>query len=208
MTTLYIIRHGETTGNDAGRFQGSTDCGLSERGYAQVERLGERCRDLPFEVLISSPLVRARETASAANRHHGLPMRIDADLAEMHCGDWEEKSWDELRAEYPDEMELWREKPWLFRSPGGETMQQVYDRVSRALQRICHEHRGQTVAIVSHGCAIRNALCFCHGKGIEGLNDILWVRNTSISRVDQDDDGRFTVVFENDFEHVKDIVKL
>ena len=91
MTTLYIIRHGETTGNDAGRFQGSTDCGLSERGYAQVERLGERCRDLPFEVLISSPLVRARETASAANRHHGLPMRIDADLAEMHCGDWEGK---------------------------------------------------------------------------------------------------------------------
>ena len=113
-----------------------------------------------------------------------------------------------LREKYPDEMELWRDKPWLFRSPGGETMQQVYDRVSRALQRICHEHRGQTVAIVSHGCAIRNALCFCHGKGIEGLNDIPWVRNTSISRVDQDDDGRFTVVFENDFEHVKDIVKL
>ena len=63
MTTLYIIRHGETAGNDAGRFQGSTDCELNERGYAQAERLGERCRDLPFEVLISSPLVRARETA-------------------------------------------------------------------------------------------------------------------------------------------------
>ena len=136
MTTLYIIRHGETAGNDAGRFQGSTDCELNERGYAQAERLGERCRDLPFEVLISSPLVRARETASAANRYHGLPLRIDADLAEMHCGDWEGKSWEELRAEYVEEMALWREKPWLFRSPGGETMQQVYDRVSRALDDI------------------------------------------------------------------------
>ena len=208
MTTLYIIRHGETAGNDAGRFQGSTDCELNERGYAQAERLGERCRDLPFEVLISSPLVRARETASAANRYHGLPLRIDADLAEMHCGDWEGKSWEELRAEYVEEMALWREKPWLFRSPGGETMQQVYDRVSRALTRICDAYRGKTIAVVSHGCAIRNGLSFCSGKGIEGLNDIPWVPNTSISRVDQDDDGHFTVVFTDDIEHVKDIVKL
>lgn len=208
MTKLYIIRHGETTGNDAGRFQGSTDCGLSERGYAQIERLGERCRDLPFEVLISSPLVRARETASAANRYIGLPLRIDADLAEMGCGDWEEKSWDELYEQYPAEMQLWREQPWLFQSPGGESMQQVYERVVGAYRRILAEHRGQTVAVVSHGCAIRNALCFFHGRGIEGLNDMPWVCNTSITRVDCHDDGRFQVVFENDYEHVRDIVKL
>lgn len=208
MTTLYIIRHGETTGNDAGRFQGSTDCGLSERGRRQIERLGERCRDLPFEVLISSPLVRARETAEAANRYHGLPLQIEPDVAEMHCGDWEEKSWDELRTGYPAEMELWREKPWLFQSPGGENMQQVYQRVTRALLRILEENRGKTIAVVSHGCAIRNALCFFHGYDIERINEIPWVRNTSITRIDVDGHGKTEVVFENDFEHVKDIVKL
>lgn len=208
MTTLYIIRHGETTGNDAGRFQGSTDCQLSERGRQQIDRLGERCRDLPFEVLISSPLVRARETAEAANRHHGLPLQIELDVAEMHCGDWEEKSWDELRAGYPAEMELWREKPWLFQSPGGENMQQVYQRVNRALLRILEENRGRTIAVVSHGCAIRNALCFFHGHDIERLNEMPWVRNTSITRIDVGDNGETEVVFENDFEHVKDIVKL
>ncbi len=208
MTTLYIIRHGETTGNDAGQFQGSTDCELSERGFAQIERLGERCRELPFEALISSPLIRARETASAANRYHGLPLRIEPDLAEMHCGEWEQKSWDELRCEYPEEMELWREKPWLFCSPGGETMRGVYDRVTGAIQRIVQEHQGKTVALVSHGCAIRNALCFFHGKDIEHLNEMPWVRNTSITRVDISEDGAMQVVFENDFEHVRDIVKL
>ncbi len=208
MTTLYIIRHGETTGNDAGRFQGSTDCPLSEQGRRQIDRLGERCRDLPFDVLISSPLVRARDTAKAANRYHGLPLQIEPDVAEMHCGDWEEKSWDELCAGYPAEMEMWRETPWLFQSPGGENMQQVYQRVNRALLRILEENRGKTIAVVSHGCAIRNALCFFHGYGIERINEMPWVRNTSITRIDVDDQGKTEVVFENDFEHVKDIVKL
>ncbi len=208
MTTLYIIRHGETTGNDAGRFQGSTDCRLSERGNQQIERLGERCRNLPLEVLISSPLVRARETASAANRYHGLPVRIEPDVAEIHCGEMEEKTWDELRAQFPEVMAVWHDQPWLFQSPGGESMRDVYDRVVRALRRIVSEHRGKHVAVVSHGCAIRNALCFFHGLPLESINEMPWVRNTSISCIEWGDDDSVRIVSENDFEHVRDIVKL
>lgn len=208
MTRLYLIRHAETSGNLSGEFQGSTDCDLSERGVEQLERLSERARQLDYAKLYVSPLTRAQRTAVAVNLHHGAPCETVDALAEINCGLWERRPWVELAERYADEMKLWRETPHLFCSPGGETMEEVYSRVTEALRRIVREHEGQTVAVVSHGCAIRNALVWLRGLPIDRLCEMPWVHNTSITCADFDDEMTPHIVFEDDYAHVNGMVKL
>lgn len=208
MTRLYLIRHAETLGNLSGEFQGSTDCELSERGVDQLEKLSERARALDFEKLYVSPLTRAQRTAQAVNRHHGAPCETLAEISEINCGAWERQAWTELAERYPDEMRLWREAPHDFRSPQGESMREVYDRMTGALAQVVRAHQGKSVAVVSHGCAIRNALCWLHGLPFERLCEMPWVHNTSITCVDFDDEMQPHVVFEDDYAHVTGMVKL
>lgn len=79
-------------------------------------------------------------------------------------------------------------------------MTEVYARVAEAMTEIAAKHDGQTVAIASHGCAIRNALCFVRGKPITELNDIAWSDNTAVSRLCFD--GAWHVLYENDAGHL------
>ena len=91
MTKIILVRHCEAQGNHERVFQGATDCDITERGERQLEALSERFRTVEFDALYSSPLLRARRTAEAVNRHHGLPMAIEPGLREINAGHWEGK---------------------------------------------------------------------------------------------------------------------
>lgn len=201
-TTIILVRHCEAQGNHERIFQGATDCDITERGERQLEALSERFRTIEFDVLYSSPLRRARRTAEAVNLYHGLPVQIEPGLREINAGHWEGKRWADFPALYPDEARAWNLAPWDFAPKGGETMRQVYERISATVRSIAQKERGRRVAAVSHGCAIRNLLCYAHGWPIERLNEIEWCDNTAVSVLEFDEDGAISIPMENDVSHL------
>ena len=155
VTRLYLVRHAEAEGNVKEFFQGNIDTELTEKGRRQLDCLAERFRDIPIEVMYTSPFQRALMTAEAVNRHHGLPLHKDFALREINGGGWEGRTWAEIPTLYPHQYELWTQKMHLFCAPCGDAMTNVYARMCNALTKIAQENPGKTCAVVSHGCALR-----------------------------------------------------
>ena len=97
MTFLYITRHGETKWNLEGRFQGQQNSELTERGYRQANNLGQVIDEENIDLIISSPLRRARETAKAACGSRRIPIIILDSLKELSLGEWEGQKLNELK---------------------------------------------------------------------------------------------------------------
>ena len=202
MTRIVLIRHCEAEGNLNRVFQGHTDADISENGQLQLDCLSERCRDFSFDALYASPLRRAQKTARAAAKHHELPLQLDEHLMEINGGVWEGLPWKNLPDLYPEQARHWNLSPWDFHPDRGESMRALYNRIWNAVTTIAQRHTGQTVCVVSHGCAIRNFLCRAHGFPIERLNDVAWCDNTALSIIDFDDNSSPTLVLENDSAHL------
>ncbi len=201
VTTIYLVRHCEARGNIDREFHGSFDSDITEGGKEQLRRLSERFRDIPIDALYSSPLKRAHLTAQAINRHHGLPIAFDDRLKELCGGLWERNLWAELPTLFPESSEAWGNRPHEFEAPEGETMRELYNRMREALCDIAAANEGKTIAVASHGCAIRNALCWALTGDITRLSDIPWCDNTAVS-VFRFEDGDVTVPLYNDSSHL------
>lgn len=202
-TTIYLVRHCEAMGNIDRLFHGNTDSDISEKGREQLSRLAERFREIPLDAIYSSPLKRTRLTAEAAGKYHGLPIVIEDGLIEINAGELEGMAWADFPVKYPEIAKSWNSEPWKFAPNGGETMAQVYERIWEAVNRIVNANQGKTVAVASHGCAIRNLLCRASGKPIEKLADIDWCDNTGVSILTFDESGNCTIVMQNDISHLE-----
>lgn len=150
MTRLVLIRHGETDWNVEGRYQGQADPPLNERGLAQARRLAEELRDVGLEVLYTSPLRRAAQTARVLAEALGLTLHFEPRLMEIHQGEWQGRLWSEIAVLYPDLYRRWQSEPWTVTLPGGESLAQVQERVYAALDDILPRHQGQCVGLVTH----------------------------------------------------------
>ena len=201
-TKIYIVRHAEASGNINGTFQGMTDCEISEKGKHQLELLKTYFDDIAIDAIYSSPLKRTMATAKAVNGTHDLPIQTVYDLHEINGGVWEGNSWESLPNLYPDLYEKWNDRPHEFHALEGESMQDVYDRMKNAVDTIARENEGKTVVVVSHGCAIRNFLCYATGVSFENLCDVIWLENTAVSLVEYDEKQHVSVKFINDTSHL------
>ncbi len=150
-TSVYLLRHAETTWNAARRFQGTHDSPLSEQGRRQVRSLVGVLRQLPLAAVYSSPLQRAQETAQALAEAHGLPLVLADGLRELHMGEWEDRLLDDLAVEDAERLQAWWDSPHTVRMPGGESLLEVQDRAVRAFWDLAARHEGQTIALVAHG---------------------------------------------------------
>ncbi len=159
LTTIYLVRHGETDANVSGVWQGSTDSPLNERGAAQARALAQRVlrEQLPIDAIYSSPLRRASVTAEIiAEALGGLSVILDKRLEEYHMGDWEGLSYQQLR----DEKRFWAqmEADPDFTPPGGESARTFALRLLDFFQTIIRQHEGETVMVVGHGGALSTAI--------------------------------------------------
>lgn len=202
MTTVYIVRHCEAEGNTLGVLQGRTDCDISGNSKTQLDLVSLRLRNVPFSAIYSSPLRRAYKTAQAINQYHSLPIRTDDRLVEIDMGRWERKSWAAIEDEDPERFDIWKNDPGRFAAPGGESIQQVTDRMWDAVTDIVRKNSGKTVCITSHGCAIRSFLCRALGKPISEMGSVGWSDNTGVSEIVFDDEMRPNVVKYNDASHL------
>ena len=201
MLKIYFARHAEAMGNVLEFFQGRTDCDVSEKGVKQLALLAERFRDIPIEAIYSSPLKRTVLTAEAVNKYHNLPIILDDGLIEINGGVWEGKPWADLPKLYPVEYGLWQNKMQNFYIENGEKMTEVFERMKYTVSNIAARNLGKTIAVVSHGCALRNYLCYAAGDGIERLKDVGWSDNTAVSLVEYDDELNPKIIFKNNSDH-------
>jgi broad specificity phosphatase PhoE len=140
VTTLLLVRHGETDWNAEGRLQGHTDRPLSDFGRRQARKLADELVDENLEAIYSSDLARARETAEIVGERLVLPVMFDADLREKDWGNWEG-----LTAVERDRVEF-----------VGESTEAHQERILRALRQIAERHADEgTVLVVTHGGSMR-----------------------------------------------------
>ena len=150
-TQLLLIRHGETAWNAEHRIQGQLDIPLSPLGVLQSARLAESLANEPIDAVYSSGQSRAWLTAAPLAARLGLEVIAEPRLRERSFGIFEGLTLDEVAERYPPEFKKWRERDPTWRPEGGESGQQLIDRVLSAVSDIAIKHPGQTVVLVSHG---------------------------------------------------------
>jgi broad specificity phosphatase PhoE len=151
VTTLFLVRHGETDWNAEGRLQGHTDRPLSDYGRRQARRLAEELEGEELEAIYSSDLARARETAEIVGERLGLPVALEPELREKDWGTWEG-----LNAVERDRVEF-----------VGESTEAHQERMLRALRRIADRHPGDgRVLVVTHGGSMRRVQTAAMGMAL------------------------------------------
>lgn len=209
MTTLYFVRHTESLSNSEGKISGITDRGVSDNGRIQLERLAQRFRDVTLERIIASPLIRTRETAGAVNRYHSLDIETDKRVIEIDIGDWEETDWIKLKKRGGELLERWQLYPDLFEAPNGDKMVDFYARAAKTVDEIAAGNDNKAVAIVTHGCFLRNVFTYMKHRDITALRSQKRFYNTSVSKVIFDPASEsYNVEYENDISHLDGVTIL
>lgn len=194
VTTIYLVRHGETEGSEVKRYKGSIDVPLSENGIRQIRRtsvfikehlkdaspsrhlsylkdindskVGDQKDSDKLKAVYCSPLGRALKSAEIIADTYGLTPIILPDLRERSFGAWENMTFSEIKEKYSDEFAAWASNPLQFSPVGGETTLEVRDRVVRVLEEVIEGLSPTTtnIAIVAHGGV--NRVMLCHVMGI------------------------------------------
>lgn len=150
MTSIYLIRHGQTDWNIDGRYQGQADPPLNKKGLEQAEQLVDNLKNEDLELVYTSPLLRAKQTAEILTDHLMIPLKEDPRLMEIHQGEWQTKLRAEIQASYPDVFKAWETNPWEVTPPGGENLFQVQERVNSVVDDITKLHPAHKVGVVTH----------------------------------------------------------
>ncbi len=203
MTTIYLIRHAEAEGNLYRIAQGQHDSNLTDRGWRQVQALERRFAGVPIDAVYSSDLYRTRATATAIYRPRNLPLQCRKDLREICVGDWEQRTWGDIIRRAPEAMADFGKHMDRWSIPGAETPREVLHRVRAAVEDIAAQNPGKTVAVFSHGYAIRLLLANLQGISLADTGEKSPTGdNTAVALLEADETG-LRVVFQNDNSHLK-----
>ena len=160
MGNWYLVRHGESEWNRAGRIQGHVDAPLSAVGRRQATLLAARLKDVRFDAIYSSDLDRAHETARHIAGDRNVAITTDPDLREFSYGEWEGLTLKQVEARYPGALaEQIAAGNLAFSAPGGESATQMLARVRRFCTRATKRHDSQeNLMVVAHGGTLRTLL--------------------------------------------------
>ena len=204
VTKVYLIRHAEAEGNLYRRVHGWYDSLITENGYQQIKALEDRFRDIPVDAVYSSDLFRTRTTASAIYKPKGLELNTRHALREIHLGIWEDMTWAEADRMDPEQMTYFNTNDPRFCCEGSENFDQLRQRVSQGILTIAASYPGKTVAIFSHGMAIRNVIAHFKGIPVEKTHELVpHGDNTAVALLEIDSD-RVEVKYFNDNSHLSD----
>lgn len=200
-TSTIVLRHGETPLSIERRYAGIGDIPLTEHGIAQAQAAAAAlARRGDIEVIISSPLKRARQTAAEVAAVVGAEVHEDEGFREVDFGDWEGLTFAEARERWPDHINAWLADPAVA-PPGGESMAAAARRVREAKERILDQYRGRTVLIVTHVTPIkvlvRLALLAPHEAMFR-----MHLETACLSWIDWYDDGPAVLRSFNDVAHL------
>jgi len=200
MARLLLVRHGQTKLHKADRFWGKTDIELSNIGVRQAEQLRDRLSRIKIDAVYSSTLLRAAATAETIASRHKLKVNPSTELCECSFGYAEGLTFKEISQKFPDlAEELARGTAVSF--PGGETLEQLNQRVRGFLAKLELQKPESKVAIVAHGGPLRLMICNLLGLGIQHWLQFR-VDHASLSIVETYPEGNILNLL-NDVSHLK-----
>lgn len=198
---LYLVRHGETESNIKRRYQGWTESPLSEKGLLQAQKAGYFLSRQDVNAVYSSDLKRAVNTARVIGSSRGLQPGITPLLREIHFGEWEGLTFEEIEKSWGNEITHWLDDPFHKAAPGGETLQRVCERMQMFLEEIGGKHKqGDKIVAVSHGGSIRALLYNLLNLDLPSFWEIK-IDNASISLIQKENES-FKVAYYNRTDHL------
>jgi len=192
-TTIFLVRHGETTWNVERRLQGHSNSNLTETGRRQALTAGEALGDTSIAAAFTSPSGRAVETAKGIIGSRDISLTPHEGLREIGLGPLEGLPIEEAEKRHPKACRDFWEAPHDFDLPGAERFSQVQERVLATIDRLFRSHDGQTLLLVSHAIAIKTALAFFLEKELCDLGDIRLPENGRILTL-QETGGRLALL--------------
>jgi len=158
-TTTILLRHGQTALSVERRFAGRGDVPLTDVGRQQAAAAAARLKGRGgIDLVVSSPLARARHTAEAVADATGAGLLVDDDLAETDFGGWEGMTFAEVMKQWPEEMAAWMASADVA-PPGGESLSGAARRALTSLDRLLADHAHATIVVVSHVTPIKTIIC-------------------------------------------------
>ncbi|TMR23682.1 bifunctional RNase H/acid phosphatase [Nonomuraea turkmeniaca] len=202
-TSLLLLRHGETELSLERRFSGLGDAELTANGLAQASAAADRLSREPYrpEVIVTSPLRRARQTAAAVAERTGLDVEVADDLREADFGAWEGHTFTEVQRKWPAELAAWLADP-AAAPPGGESFATTAHRIEAARERLVERYEGKTVLAVSHVTPIKMLLRLALMAPLESLYR-MHLDLACLSLIEYYADGPAVVKSFNDTSHLR-----
>ena len=202
-TRFIIIRHGESQANLSNIFAGHIDTPLTDLGRRQGKCTAEFLKNEKIDVVYSSDLSRAYETAMFTAEKHGLPVIKHKGLREIYAGLWEGNGYSVIREKYAEQYNIWITNIGLTHCDGGESVEDVGNRVYSAMTEIAESNIGKTVCIGCHALALRAFVAKVLNIAPKDIHTKLpWVNNASVTYIDYED-GVFSVVKYGEDTHLE-----
>ncbi len=203
MVEIILARHGETDLNAGEIFRGLTDVELNETGLRQAELLGAYLGNEKIDIIYSSPLKRAVKTAEAIARPHALDVNTIRNLIDFDYGEWQGLPLKEIKEKYPELYRDWQDTPEQVRIPGGESLEDVRNRVMPFVEDAVMRCGEGKIVFVSHRVVNKVLICSLLGLG----NAHFWnvrLDTCGISRFSCGD-GRVVLTGHNDTSFLKPV---
>lgn len=203
----FLVRHGETAWNDEGRAQGQADTALNAKGRAQAELAATRLAPLHFEAAYSSDLQRVAHTAEAIMRGRGMNFTKMESLREKAFGEWEGLTFEQVERAHPSMFRRLFDEDVDFAPPGGESDNQLYDRMKTTADELLTRHSDSegNILVAGHGGSLRGLIAAMMGMPAE----YMWrlrLSNCGITVINTFDNGAALELL-NDTSHLEDVIK-
>lgn len=204
-TTIYLTRHGETVWNIDKRFQGWGNSPLTELGKKQAEALRDRINGMDIDVIYSSPIGRALETAEIIRGDKSIDIITNEGIKEVNFGIWEGMTTKEIEEhkEYGPELYNLFNNPKEYKPFGGETLKDVRKRCEKAILDIIEENKGKNILIVTHGMTIKLMMLLFENVSAEEVFSTEVMGQASLTKIEFEN-GEFRVIYKNDKSHYGD----
>jgi probable phosphoglycerate mutase len=158
---LFLIRHGQTSWNEEGRYQGNKDTNLTRLGIKQAKLVAKYLSRVDFSNIYSSPLKRALHTANIINKNRSSRIIIRENLREIYFGKWEGMKINEINQKYNEDYKNWLNDPFNNSPTQGESFKELTIRTVKEIENIINENNDNSnIAVVSHGGAILSLLIY------------------------------------------------
>ena len=206
MTTVILIRHGESEANREDIFAGHLNVDLMPKGVEQAQKTAQYIvENYTVDKIYASDLKRAYKTGKTLADKLGMEIIVDKRFREIDAGEWDGIKFNELGDKYAEDFRIWRDDIANAKCTGGESVEDLRKRVFGAATEVAENNDGKTVVIATHATPIRVMQTYVQMGSLEKMNDIPWVSNASVS-VFEYDNGKWTCKAVSMDKHLGDLV--
>lgn len=206
MTTVILIRHGESEANREDIFAGHLNVDLMPKGVEQAQKTAQYIvENYTVDKIYASDLKRAYKTGKTLADKLGMEIIADKRFREIDAGEWDGIKFNELGDKYAEDFRIWHDDIANAKCTGGESVEDLRKRVFGAATEVAENNDGKTVVIATHATPIRVMQTYVQMGSLEKMNDIPWVSNASVS-VFEYDNGKWTCKAVSMDKHLGDLV--